>query len=153
MKTAFLLFWLCLASAALADENVLRVSTFRADVTPPLGPVPAMGILPQATSIEHPLEARGVVLQFGGATHVLTAIDYCGLCNSSHEIFRQKIAAAVGAKPDFVVLQALHQHTAPVLDVDGARILYQSDPATLKLHLRFTDEMADRVAEIGRAHV
>jgi hypothetical protein len=106
-----------------------------------------MGVIDEVKLVEHPLEARGVVLEFGGATHVITAIDYCGLCNASHDLFCEKIAAAAGAKPGDVALQALHQHTAPVLDTDGARLLYAADEKTLEAHLRFSAEKADRVAD------
>jgi len=150
MKMTIVLFWLGLTSAALAADGGLRLSTFHADVTPGLGPIGSMAILTEVKSIEHPLEARGVVLEFGGKKHVLTAIDYCGLCNASHDIFREKIAAAIGTDPDLVVVQALHQHTAPVLDIDGAKIAYSSDEKALKLQLDFSQKMAERVAEAAK---
>jgi hypothetical protein len=103
--------WL-IATAALGAEPVLQLATFRADVTPPIGDGPCVGFMPKVNSVEHPLEVRGVVLRANGQTFVIAAIDYQGLCNSSDDEFRKRMADAAETTPGRVALQSLHQHAA-----------------------------------------
>ncbi len=93
----------------------LQVATFRVDVTPPIGDGPCVGFMQRIESIEHPLEMRGVLIRSGEETFVVAAIDYCGICGSSDETIRSKMAQAAGTSLRQVALQSLHQHTAPVL--------------------------------------
>ena len=137
--------WL-MAAAALGAEPVLQLATFRADVTPPIGEGPCVGFMPKIASVEHPLELRGIVLRANGESFVIAALDYQGLCNSSDDEFRRRIAEAAGTTPGRVALQSLHQHTAPVLDADAVRILYGDDSEPLRQHLAFTKQMAERAA-------
>jgi len=76
-----------------ADATVLRVATFQCDVTPPLGEAIYSSYLPLAT-VEHPLLAKGIVLDDGRRRYVLCAVDWCELCNSTHTLFRRKMAEA-----------------------------------------------------------
>ena len=69
------------------------------------------------------MEAAGVVLDDGKGRFVLCALDWCGLCNSSHMLFRKKIAAAAGTDVSRVAVQTVHQHTAPMADADAVRLL------------------------------
>jgi hypothetical protein len=133
--------------AAPVDASPLRLSTFRVDVTPPLGDGPCVGCMPHITSVEHPLELRGVVLRVADdRTFVIAAIDYCGLCNSSDESVRGAMARAAGTTPERVALQSLHQHSAPILDAEAVRLLHGEGSWQLSRHLRFTDDIAARAA-------
>lgn len=137
--------WL-IATTALGAEPVLQLATFRADVTPPIGDGPCVGFMPKVNSVEHPLEVCGVVLRANGQTFVIAAIDYQGLCNSSDDEFRKRMADAAETTPGRVALQSLHQHSAPVLDADAMRLLHGDDSEPLRQHIAFTNQMADRVA-------
>ena len=141
---------LCWASGAAADDSVLQVATFRADMTPPIGEGPCVGFMPKVESIEHPLELRGIVLRANSRTIVIAALDYQGLCNSSDDEFRRRLAEAAGTTTDRVALQSLHQHTAPVLDADGVRLLHGEDSLELRRHQEFTKLVTDRAAESVR---
>jgi hypothetical protein len=136
--------------AGSAADSDLQLASFRADLTPPLGENACIGFMAKVSSVEHPLELRGVVLRKGGGTsaevYVVAALDYNGLCNSSYDLFRQRMADAAETTPDRVALQSLHQHTAPVVDVDGARLLYAHEPKHWQAHAAFAEEMADRAA-------
>ena len=83
--------WL-MATVALGEEPVLQLATFRADVTPPIGDGPCVGFMPKVESVEHRLEVRGIVLRANGQTFVIAALDYQGLCNSSDDEFRHRMA-------------------------------------------------------------
>ena len=140
-----ILMWL-VPPAVLADAPMLQLATFRADVTPPIGEGPCVGFMPKIESVEHPLELRGIVVRANGKSFVIAALDYQGLCNSSDDEFRQRMAEAAGTAPSRVALQSLHQHTAPVLDADAMRILHGDDSESLRQHLAFTKQIAERAA-------
>lgn len=138
------------ASWTAADESILQVATFRADMTPPIGEGPCVGFVPKVESIEHPLELRGIALRANSRTFVIAALDYQGLCNTSDDEFRRRLAEAAGTTPDRVAVQSLHQHTAPVLDADGVRLLHGDESLELRRHREFTKLVTDRAAESVR---
>ncbi|MCX7419379.1 MAG: hypothetical protein NT013_07555 [Planctomycetia bacterium] len=125
----------------------IKLATFRADVTPPLGNAGCVGFMPKIESIEHPLELRGVVLVTSRGTFVLAAIDYCGVCNSSHDKLRDAIASAAGTTRERVALQSLHQHSAPALDEDSSRWLHGERSAEYLAHRAVVDDIASRAAK------
>lgn len=124
----------------------LRLANFRVDVTPPIGDGPCVGCMPKVSSIEHPLEMRGVVLRCGDDSYVIAAIDFCGICNTSDEVLRDAMAEAAGTTRERVALQSLHQHSAPILDADAVRILHGEGSPELAKHVQFTNEIAQRTA-------
>jgi len=141
------LFVLVLSSSvALAAESSLQVATFRVDVTPPIGNGPCVGCMPKVTSIEHPLELRGIVLKADSRTFVISAVDFCGICNTSDETIRDAMARAAGTTRERVALQSLHQHSAPILDADAMRLLHGEQSEQLAQHLKFTADIASRSA-------
>jgi hypothetical protein len=123
----------------------LRVATFRCDVTPPLGYLTYPPVFKALEKIEHPLLAKGIVLDDGGRRYVLCAIDWCGLCNSTYDLFRRKVAEGAGTDPARVAVHTVHQHTAPLADNDAYRLLLQSKDPPACPDLRFFDETADRL--------
>ena len=58
----------------------LRVATFTCDLTPPLGSLSFPSMKP-LENIEHPLLAKGIVLDDGQHRYVLCAVDWCEICN------------------------------------------------------------------------
>jgi len=107
--------------------------------------------MPKISTVEHPLELKGILIRNSAGstteTYVVAALDYNGLCNTSDDLFRQRIAGAVGTTPDRVALQSLHQHSAPVLDVDGAKMLHANAPQLWQAHAKFAEQMAERAAQ------
>ncbi|MDP7303156.1 MAG: hypothetical protein QGG09_08650 [Pirellulaceae bacterium] len=116
----YLFTWLvlfCVLTVSLdAAEQSLRVATFRADATPPLGSPLCNGNVTPAMEIVSPLTARGVVLVGAGKPIVLCAFDWVGIGNGSYDAFRTSIAQSVETTPDRVALHTLHQHDAPGSD-------------------------------------
>jgi hypothetical protein len=123
MAAAILALCVC---AGPAPAATLKVTTFECDVTPPLGQPIYSSYQPLAV-IEHPLMAKGVVLDDGHDRYVLCAVDYCELRNEAHALFQREIAKAVGTAPDHVAVQSVHQHTAPMVDIDAVRIVEEFD--------------------------
>jgi hypothetical protein len=134
--------WLPLGSAAAAE---LRVATFRCDVTPPLGYLTYPPAFKPLENIEHPLLAKGIVLDDGGRRYVLCAIDWCALCNSTYDLFRRKVAEGAGTEPARVAVHTVHQHTAPLADNNAYRLLLQTKDPPACPDLKFFDRTADRL--------
>lgn len=105
--------------------DVRRIATFTCDVTPALG-TPVYSSFEPLAVIETPLLAKGIVLEDAGQRYVLCAMDWCEICNSTHALFRSKIAEAAGTRPSNVAVQCVHQHTAPMADSDASRIMATS---------------------------
>lgn len=132
-------------SCGAAETGTLRLATFRCDVTPPLGGHPIIWVTPLKT-VEDPLWAKGVILEDGPKRYVLCAVDWCGLCNSTHLLFRRKIAAAADTEVSQVSVHCVHQHTAPYTDGDAQHLLDQVDKAPRFVDFKFLDEVTDRLA-------
>jgi hypothetical protein len=135
-------------SLALANRG-LRVATFVADVTPPLGSALCYGLVPPAESVTDPLSARGVVLHPGGQRPiVLCAVDWLGIGNTSRDRWRAALAKAAGTTPDRVALHTVHQHDAPGDDAAALALL----PAGIPLGPdAFALQAMNRVARAVRA--
>jgi len=117
---------LMLWSAGVRADNPARaprLATFVCDITPPLGHPLIAGWLPEARRIDDPLQARGVILLGDGPPVVLCALDWCALGNDAYADWQKAVAQAVGTAPDRVALQCLHQHDAPMVDLEASRLL------------------------------
>jgi len=137
------------SAAQSAQPPRFRVATFRSDVTLPLGD--RLYSFPLKT-VEHPLLAKGIVLDDGGKRYVLCAVDWCTLRNATHRMFQTKIAAAAGAEPSCVAVHCVHQHTAPSYDGSAQELLEkQKDPPEFR-NLKSVEEITDRLAEaVGKS--
>ncbi len=129
-----------------AEDASLRVATFQADVTPPLGSPLCNGNVKPVMEIVTPLTARGVVLLGAGEPIVLCAFDWVGIGNESYDQFRKALGAAVGTTADRVALQTLHQHDAPGSDFATERLLTEHGLAREYSNPDFDLEMMARVA-------
>src|SRR5690349_20213501 len=85
------------APALLAAKKGLRVATFSADVTPPLGAPLCYGLVPPGASMADKLWAKGVVLLPAGERPiVLCAVDWLGIGNQSRDNWMELLAKAAG---------------------------------------------------------
>ena len=139
--------WCRPARSGAGESRSLRIATFCGDVTPPLGFPSYPSFKPLAT-IEHPLLAKGIVIDDGCRRYVLCAFDWCVCSNGSRRLFRQRIAEAAGTDVSAVALHMVHQHTAPIVDADSQTILDSVDGAPPYLDLAFLNEAADRLAAV-----
>ncbi|HWB98545.1 MAG TPA: hypothetical protein VG672_17665, partial [Bryobacteraceae bacterium] len=101
----------------LSAATPLRVATFRADVTPPLGSALCQGFVKPAAYIHDALTARGIVLLSSQAPIVLCAVDWVGIGDRSHDAWKEALARAAGTTPDRVAVHTLHLHDAPGADL------------------------------------
>ncbi len=145
LSSVVVVFFVAMHSTHAAEDPVLRVAVFRCDVTPPLGQPIYSSYKPLAT-VEHPLLAKGIVLDDGMRRYVICAVDWCELCNSTHLMFRRKIAAAAQTDVASVAVQTVHQHTAPMADEGACRLLEQLDDPPPHPDPKVFGEAANRVA-------
>ena len=107
------------------DARAWSLTTFSADVTIPIGhPCMGGGIAP-ARSVVDPLDAIGFVLRGGGLDRpvVLVAVDWCEIRGEAYDRWRDALAAVAGTDRRHVLVTAIHQHDAPVIDLDAQRLL------------------------------
>ena len=110
-------------SLALAGRG-LRVGTFAADVTPPLGTPLCYGLVPAGVAVSDKLWARGVVLLPAGERPiVLCAVDWLGIGNQSRDRWLAVLRKAAGTTPERVALHTVHQHDAPGDDFTAHSLL------------------------------
>lgn len=136
---------------AFGGAAPLRISTFSADVTIPKGhPCMGGGIAP-AREVLDPLFARGVVLLGPDPPVVIAAVDWCEIRNDAYDRWRDALARAAGTAPSRVFLSSVHQHDAPVADLEAERLLRASkakgsicDP---EFHERAVRKSADALRE------
>jgi hypothetical protein len=135
------------ACGAIASAGPLQVATFECDVTPPMGH--RLTVEPLKT-VEHPLAAKGIVLDDGTTRYVLCAIDWCILSNNSHLKIREAIAKAAGTDVKNVCVQTVHQHTAPIMDADAAVLALKTKkpPKMVSTTHEFVEKIANRLAGV-----
>jgi len=103
------------------------VSSFRADVTPPVGHMLFTGQFKTATEIETRLEARGLVLQIPDQKSiVLCSVDWSEIRNDTYDLWRDTLAEAAGTTRERVLVSTIHQHDTPLGDLGAERILRSS---------------------------
>src|SRR5262245_62412578 len=101
---------LTFAIISIADAQPLKIATFEADVTPPIGSPLCDGLVMPAKEIVDRLSARGIVLLTDPKPIVLCAVDWVGIGNGGHHAFRQSLADAAGTTKDRVCVHCLHAH-------------------------------------------
>ena len=124
VRFAMVLVFLIALDATEAGIKPLRIATFDVDATPPLGYM--MAYDPVVRQDAMMLRCRGVVLLGQLEPIVLCAVDWLGIANESHDIFRERLAKAAGTKPARVAVHTLHQHDAPTCDFSAERLLNEA---------------------------
>ena len=111
------------AFARTVHAEQYRLSTFSADVTIPLGHR-CMGVLrTKSQKIVDPLRVYGFVLHSSDKPIVLAAFDWCEIRNGAYDALRDAFATAADTERQRVIVTALHQHDAPVVDREAQLLL------------------------------
>jgi hypothetical protein len=118
-------------------------------VTPPPDGHPLIWLTP-VKEVETPLEARGIVLDDGQRRYVLCAMDWCGICNSTHEMLQNALAEGAETQPEYVALHTVHQHTAPYTDSQAQRLLDEVQAEIRYVDDSFLNVVADRMKNAVR---
>jgi hypothetical protein len=110
----------------------VRIATFDVDATPPVGSMMAYDRVIRVEELG--LRARGVIILGSGDPIVLCAVDWIGIGNEGHDVFRDRLAKAAGTTRSRVAVHTLHQHDAPRCDFMAERLLHQVGATDLGLH-------------------
>lgn len=133
-------------SVGMADE--LRVATFEADATPPVGtPLTYQ----EAEEIVEPLIVRGIVLLGAGEPIVLCAVDWIGIGNEAYDAWREALAEAAGTSVQRVSVHTLHQHDAPIADFSADDLLIEQGIGGIMFDRAFVEGTIERTADAVRA--
>jgi len=135
-------------------DIAMFITTFQADVAPPIGSPLCGGLVKSALKIVDPLSARGIILFTDEQPIVLCAVDWCGICDESHDLWRDAIAEAAGTTRSRVTVHTLHPHDAPwtnrsldnYLKKEG--VVFREEVHSNDMH--FENEVIERVASAVR---
>ncbi len=141
---SLIMFWGagCFLSPSV-DERPLRIATFNVDATPAVGTPVAYAL---TREIVDPLSCRGVVLLSQGKPIVLCAVDWIGISNSAHDLWREKLAQAAGTTSDRVAVHALHQHDGVRCDFTAEALLRQHTGDAKDFDTPFARQVMERCA-------
>src|SRR5712691_2204034 len=128
-----------------------HLATFVCDVTPPLGHPLCGGWIEPVRKVADPLRALGVILLGMGQPVVLCAVDWCGLRNDAHAVWRQALAEATHTVPENVALHCVHPHDAPFADLEAEHLLESVPGVPRSLDLEFFQRAVDHTAAAARA--
>ncbi len=131
--------------AVFHKREALRLCTFSADVTPPAG-IGMMGGAWLSKTVADPLEAHGFVLLGPDAPVVFVAVDWCEIRNDAYFRWQTVLADAAGTIPDRVMVMAIHQHDAPIADLEAERMLREKNLAGTICNLEFHERAVQNVA-------
>jgi hypothetical protein len=109
------------------------------------------GGVPPAKEIVDPLFAYGFVLRGAGKPVVFIALDWCEIRNGAYDTFREKVAKAVDTDPGRVMICALHQHDAPIFDLEAQQMLEKAKAKGAICDLAFFEKVVSRVADSAKA--
>ncbi|MBM4070840.1 MAG: hypothetical protein FJ271_18070 [Planctomycetes bacterium] len=137
-------------NASAAEPAAYRVATFTADVTPPIGHACMGGGIKPAERIEDPLFVHGFVLFGLGKPVVLASVDWCEIRNDAHDRWREALAEAAGTVRERVLVSCIHQHDAPIADLEAQRILEKHKCVGSICDLAFHEKAVQRVARAVR---
>jgi hypothetical protein len=152
-RRSFILSWIVLILAALpglAGAKPLKIATFEADVTPPLGTPLCDALVVPAKEIVDPLSARGIILFTNEKPIVLVAVDWVGIGNSGHHAFREALAKAAGTTKERVCVHCLHQHDAPGCDFEADELLIPYKLGGKLFDPAFAHKAIDRLAKAAQ---
>jgi hypothetical protein len=108
----------------------LRAGVCRVDITPPLGVEPGAWRLRtgRADGVKEPLLAQALVLDDGARRIALVATDLLWMPRHVAQAARRRIAALTGIPMEAVLLNASHNHSAPVLlEPDSVRAAVRTE--------------------------
>jgi hypothetical protein len=136
------------AGQASRPARPWALTTFSADVTPPMGhPCMGGGIAP-ARTIADRLEAIGFVLRGGTLSKpvVLVSMDWCEIRNDAYDRWRDVLAAAARTDPQHVLVVSVHQHDTPIADLRAQQLLQEKHAAGNICNIPFHEQAVQRVA-------
>jgi hypothetical protein len=130
----------------------LKISTFQVDATPPHGSPLCAGSIKPVGSVDDPLSARGIIYYPKGQDPlIVTVVDWVGIANGTHTVWRQALAEAVSTSIERVTLHTIHQHDAPFADFTTEALMIKQGLAETMFDTAFTHDVIQRSAQAAKA--
>jgi hypothetical protein len=136
-----------------AAPPVVQIAPFQAEVTVPPGHALMGGGIAPARKIEDPLYAYGFVLLGSGKPVVVAVVDWCEIRNDAYSRWRSVLAEAAHTTPERVLVSSVHQHDAPVADLEAERLLREAKVIGSVCDPAFHEKAVQRVARAVREAV
>jgi hypothetical protein len=134
-------------NATAMNAGGLHLANFKFDVTPPLGHSCCGGWIKPVEIVDDALEANGIVLLAAGPPIVLCALDWLGLANEAHVVWRTALAQAAGTTPDRVAVHCVHQHNVPFACLEAERIVVAEGGLPHIMDVGFFQQCLDRACQ------
>ena len=96
--------------SAAENSPLLKIVTFKVDVTPPVGERLAYVFNEQ---IETPIYVSGIVLDDGKTRAIWISCDYLYLCGEIHVLWTDEIAKSAKVPRENIFLHSVHLHDTP----------------------------------------
>src|SRR5262245_1607295 len=129
----------------------LHLATFRVDATVPIGHSLCGGWIKPAEAITEPLYALGIVLLGEEAPIVLCAVDWTGICNDAHRLWREKLAAAAHTTAERVAVHCVHQHNEPFADLTAQKLVAAQPGLPPIVDVTWFEQTVQRTADAVKA--
>ena len=144
-----LLFSVLVLNVSLQAEDAsqtkpLQITTFQCDITPPLGSPLCYGHVRPAKKIVDPLSARGIIFLNSDQPIVLLALDWVGANNSAQDVWKQRLAEALGTTVDRCAIHCLHQHDTPGVDISTNVLLEQNGLKGVMYDAAYVEDVMQR---------
>ena len=133
------------SGVAFGTRPRFRLSTFTADVTVPMGHG-MMGGAWLSKSVADPLFANGFVLLGAGRPIVFVSVDWCEIRNEALDHWKSALEQATRTTPERVMVCTVHQHDAPVADLEAEGLLRARRLAGTVCDLDFHETAVQRAA-------
>jgi hypothetical protein len=144
-----LLFSVLVLNVSLQAEDAsqtkpLQITTFQCDITPPLGSPLCYGHVTPAKKIVDPLSARGIIFLNSDQPIVLLALDWVGANNGAQDVWKQRLAEALGTTVDRCAIHCLHQHDTPGVDISTNVLLEQNGLKGVMYDVAYVEDVMQR---------
>jgi hypothetical protein len=126
----------------------MRATSFKVNVTPPMGLHLCGGYLPPASKLISDNWLRGLVIQDAGQRYVIAGIDYCYLIGKSHTRMEEALAKGAGTTRANATMNANHAHAAPMITEEAHETLRAYNP---KLNFHNETYFADVLSRTEKA--
>jgi hypothetical protein len=132
----------------LQAQDTYRLAPFSADVTPPIGHACMGGGIKPVEKIGDPLYAYGfALLPPNQKAIVVVSVDWCEIRNDAYERWREILAKTANTDRERVLVSAIHQHDAPIADLEAQRLLDSVKAKGSICMIDFHEKAVQRVAK------
>ncbi|WP_298867297.1 hypothetical protein [uncultured Gimesia sp.] len=131
-------------AAGTTKANPLHIATFECDITPPIGSPLCYGHIAPAKKIVDPLSARGIIILGAKKPIVMLALDWVGANNGAQDVWKKRLAEALGTTADHCAVHCLHQHDSPGVDTSANALLKQNDLKGLMYDEAYLEDVMQR---------